>query len=129
MSAPGAERFRAEDRLRQSADFSRCYRRGRRRRGFLLMLVTHRNDTGRPRLGITASRKVGNAVVRNRVKRRIREIFRRLPQRSQLPSLDIVVHVHPTAGRASFDDLSTELSHHLGSLLRSSSSRSERGRG
>ena len=35
------------------------------------------NDVGHPRLGVTASRRVGNAVIRNRWKRRLREIFRR----------------------------------------------------
>ena len=40
------------------------------------MLVRPRPEPGRARLGVTVSRKVGNAVVRNRVKRRIREWFR-----------------------------------------------------
>ena len=41
------------------------------------MLVAPHRESGRARLGVTVSRKVGNAVVRNRVKRRIREWFRR----------------------------------------------------
>jgi ribonuclease P protein component len=50
----------------------------------------------RPRLGITASRKVGNAVVRNRVKRRIRAAFQ--SRRGLLPrAADVVVIARPAA--------------------------------
>ena len=55
-----------------------------------------------PRLGITVTRKVGGAVVRNRVKRRLREIYRRWPDQPQLPALDIVIHAKPSAARATF---------------------------
>ena len=48
------------------------------------------NDLGRKRLGIIASRKVGNAVARNRAKRKIREIFRRHKNLGQR-DMDIVV--------------------------------------
>jgi ribonuclease P protein component len=67
------------------------------------------NSLGRPRLGITATRKVGSAVVRNRLKRRAREIYRRWDRRSQLPPLDIVLHLKPTASGASFRELETEI--------------------
>ena len=63
----------------------------------------------RPRLGITVSRKVGNAVVRNRFKRRTREWFR--SQRSLLnPELDLVVIARRSAGQMSFSELDTRLS-------------------
>jgi ribonuclease P protein component len=48
------------------------------------------NELDRKRLGIIASKKIGNAVARNRAKRRIREVFRKLKHRME-PALDIVI--------------------------------------
>ena len=63
----------------------------------------------RARLGITVSRKVGNAVVRNRFKRRTREWFR--SQRSLLnPELDLVVIARRSGGQMSFSELDARLS-------------------
>ncbi len=95
-----SESFRCEDRLRRRGDFLRCYRAGRRRTGSSSILYYISNDTERPRLGITASRKVGNSVVRHRLKRRIREAYRRWPGRHDLPALDLVVHLKPEAAKA-----------------------------
>jgi ribonuclease P protein component len=105
------------DRLRRTQDYQRCYRAGRRRRGQLVLLYTHANEQGHPRLGITASRKVGGAVARNRVKRRVREIYRRFPRRGELPALDLVVHVQPAAAAAEFAALRAELEGLLAGLL------------
>ncbi len=74
-------RFQHADRLRRFSEFRRVTRRGRRAAGgAFVVLVSERPDPApelaRCRLGITVSRKVGGAVVRNRVKRRIREWFR-----------------------------------------------------
>ena len=46
------------------------------------------NEVGEPRLGIAASQKIGNAVIRNRTKRRVRELFR---VHKPLTAIDIVV--------------------------------------
>ena len=77
------------------------------------MVVLHyakaQPEVSHPRLGITASRKVGNAVIRQRVKRRIREIYRRWEERVELPSRDFVVHVKPAAAQAEFRALQEEL--------------------
>ncbi|MDX1630303.1 MAG: ribonuclease P protein component [Thermoanaerobaculia bacterium] len=117
-AAEGAhERFRPEDRIRKRADYLRCYHRGRRRSGRLLRAHVHPNRLGHPRLGITASRRVGNSVVRHRVKRRLREIYRRWPRRSELPPLDIVFHVLPPAADAGFGDLATEAERLLRGLI------------
>lgn len=51
------------------------------------------NDLGHPRLGLTVSRKVGNAVRRNAIKRRLREAYRHT--RHDLPATDLVVVVRP----------------------------------
>ena len=63
---------------------------------------------GRPRLGLTTSRAVGNAVVRNRVRRHLREAFRRNRGAFALP-LDIVIHVRPGADAATYSALELEL--------------------
>jgi ribonuclease P protein component len=72
--------------------------------------------TGEARLGITASRKVGSSVVRQKVKRRIREIFRRWPGRPSLDAVDVVVHVKPEARQAPFLPLREDLERLLGAL-------------
>jgi ribonuclease P protein component len=64
------------DRLRSSADFQRV--RGLKQSLVhpLLILYTAPNEVGHPRLGVSVSRRIGKAVVRNRVRRRIRESVR-----------------------------------------------------
>lgn len=103
------ERLPRSETLRKSADYLRSYRRGRRVHGSVALLYTHPNEAGRPRLGITASRKVGKANHRNRLKRRIREVYRRWRGRAEMPALDLVVHLKPEAKKASFDELRREL--------------------
>ena len=87
-------RLRRSDRLLRSSEFGRVGREGRRvaEPAFVLLVAARPPDPklGAQRLGITVSRKVGNAVVRNRVKRCVREWFRR--SRAALePGIDLVV--------------------------------------
>lgn len=109
ISSEGGEELSRHHRLRHRADFQRCYRQGRRRHGSVTTLHFHPNEQQEARLGITASRKVGKAVVRHRIKRRIREIFRRFEKRKLLPSMDIVVHLKPGTGHTDFHVLEEEL--------------------
>lgn len=85
-----------------------------------MILYFQSGGTQEARLGITASRKVGSSVVRQKVKRRIREIFRRWPGRNALEKIDVVVHLKPEAGRAPFLPLREDLERLLGTLPRSS---------
>ena len=86
--------FRRVDRLLRPSEFGRVAREGRRAAGpaFVLLVWPRAADVSGPpqRLGITVSRKVGGAVVRNRVKRRVREWFRRLRPRLR-SGIDVVV--------------------------------------
>ena len=70
-------RFRRSERIRRRVDFQQVYDHGVRVRGrySTLFILANSRDVGR--LGIAATRKLGGAVVRNRAKRLIREIFRR----------------------------------------------------
>ena len=104
-------------RVRRRPEYLRSYREGRRRGGGLATLFYVPNALGYPRLGVTASRKVGGAVVRQRLKRRVREIYRRWERRGDLPAFDLVVNLKPTAAEASFEQLRRELERQLGDLL------------
>lgn len=89
--APGGARLRRADRVRSGKDFRRLGREGRRRQsGHFVVLRGPGRAPDRPRLGLTVSRRVGGAVARNRVKRRVREWFRQ--ERGRLaPGTDWVV--------------------------------------
>ena len=69
-----------------------------------LALYARKNRTQRNRVGITVSKKLGHAVVRNRVRRRLREIYR-LNETQFLPGYDIVVVARSRAVEASFQEL------------------------
>jgi ribonuclease P protein component len=105
----GGERLPSHERLLRRADYLRCYRTGRRRQGALVALYLVANQLGHPRIGITTSRKVGNAVVRHRLKRWIKETYRRWPGRGTLAPLDLVAHLKPEAKTASFGDVHRDL--------------------
>ncbi|HBT76113.1 MAG TPA: ribonuclease P protein component [Planctomycetaceae bacterium] len=84
------ERFPKTLRLRKTSQFDRVYKHRCSVADGLLIVYAMPNDLAYSRLGFAVSRKVGNAVVRNRWKRLIREAFRR--NRSQLPSgLDFIL--------------------------------------
>src|SRR5262245_40779589 len=73
-----AARFRPRQRLRRGSDFRRVLRGGWRLAGPLFLLVAASGEGRASRLGLTISRRVGRATVRNRVRRLLRESFRRI---------------------------------------------------
>lgn len=73
------------------------------------------NERGNPRLGLSVSRKVGNAVTRNAVRRRLREVFHSCLT-EVTGSLDLVVSAKPAAAAATFEELREEFSRALGKI-------------
>lgn len=63
-------------RIKKNAEFRAVYRRGKSFSNNLLVLYIYRNKKGINRLGISVSKKVGKSVIRNRIKRLIKENFR-----------------------------------------------------
>lgn len=103
-----SQRFRPTDRVLRSSDFERIYRKGGRQTGPCFALFGLRNELGRSRLGITVTRKFGGAVLRNRSKRIVREIFRR--NRDAFgASCDFVVNVRTGALKRPYGELEREL--------------------
>lgn len=71
-----SERFTKASRVRRRGEFQRVFDLSLRTKGRYFTVLVAPNDAGATRLGIVASRKLGDAVRRNRAKRLIREVFR-----------------------------------------------------
>lgn len=83
--------------------FRRLYSTAGQANGFLV-LYARKNRTDTNRVGITVSKKLGHAVVRNRIRRRLREVYR-LNEEKFLPGWDIVVVARTRAIHSSFEGL------------------------
>ena len=83
--------------------FQRLYRTSGQANGYLV-LYARRNRTGANRVGITVGKKLGKAHIRNRVRRRLREVYRLHEEQFQ-PGWDIVVVARSRAIEAPFDQL------------------------
>lgn len=98
--------------LRAPRDFAALQAAGRSRNHPLLSIRTRRNELGRDRFAISTGRRVGGAVVRNRVRRRVKEILRH----SATPAShgwDVLVVCRPASAAAGFGDLRQAVVHLL----------------
>lgn len=102
-------------RLTDSSEFEKVYKQGTAYRGRLFSVHAFPNELGTLRLGLSVSKKVGNAVVRNTLRRRLREIFGSVAPEAG-SDLDLVVSARPAARDASFEDLRAEFSKALAKL-------------
>ena len=98
--------------LRSKSDFAALQAGGRSKGHRLVSVRIRPNRLDHDRFGISTSRSVGTAVVRNRVRRRIREILRATPAGGQ--GRDILVVCRPAAATAGYGELQDA----MGRLLR-----------
>ncbi len=119
--ALGSERLLARDRLKLRRDFERVQSRGRKvhsARFLFLVLGREGASAAEPtRLGLTVTRKVANAVGRNRIKRVLREVFRK-NRRLFPPSCDVVIVAKDRAVGLAYEDTRDEIEKTSPALLR-----------
>jgi len=120
-SPAGKLRYSKQYRLLKHADYQRVYKQGRRHFSPLMTFFYCEREVMRdgqqlvpelPRVGITVGRALGGAVVRNRLKRRMRQAVRaHLSEllRQPMPSVDVVINPKKSLLTAEFDAVDTEV--------------------
>jgi ribonuclease P protein component len=99
-------------RICKRRDYLTVYQQGVRSYSENFTIIACKNQMGISRLGITVSKKVGNAVQRNRIKRLIREYFRLNRSRLSTPR-DIVIIAKKDASLLKYQEICSELGSHL----------------
>lgn len=90
--------------LKKNYEFKRLYDKGAKAATPRLVVYCRKNRAGNNRLGLTVGKKTGKAVIRNRIRRRLREIYR-LREGRLNPGYDIVVVARTAAVSASYREL------------------------
>lgn len=102
--------MKKENRLRKNMEFKKVYKSGKNYWNRNLIVYVRRNGTDKTRIGISITKRVGNAVVRNKLKRRIREV-----SRVYLPNLrkgyDLIFIPKKNAVDLSFAELESAIMH------------------
>lgn len=106
--APGKRNLPHEWRLARCAEFEAVYRGGRRRTSATFVIFLRPNGSEKTRFGMSVKKALGNAVARNRIRRRVREALR-LHREEIVPGWDVVIHPNRAAGTMEFAKLEAEL--------------------
>jgi len=119
---PRSEALPKEKRLAKRREFLHVYETGRKWFSRYCVVFVAPNGLPHSRIGITATKKLGKAIVRNRLKRWTREVYRR--QRDPLSldshSLDVIVNVKPNAAEARFEEFRDDLQRTLQKIAKES---------
>ena len=90
--------------VKENYEFRRIYRKGKSAVLPCLVVYCQKNRQGKSRLGVTVSTKLGHAVVRNKIRRRLREIYR-LHKEEILPGYDIILVARTRAAAVPYQKL------------------------
>ena len=102
--------------LKKNFQFQSVYKTGKSYANKFFVMYVKKNETGRNRIGMTVSKKVGNSVVRHRVTRLVRESYR-LHEKVFNSGLDIVIVARQGASSSTYQDVESAILH-LGKLHR-----------
>lgn len=90
--------------IKKNIDFKKVYNHKKSKANAFLVIYKMKNDYDYSRLGISVSKKVGNAIIRNKIRRRLKEIFR-LNEHKIKQRYDIIVIVRVRAKNITYWDL------------------------
>lgn len=96
--------------LRNNIEFSNVYKNGKSFANRFFVMYILENNTSCNKLGISVSKKVGNSVVRHRIKRLVKESYR-LQENMFISGIDIVVIARGSASSVSFKETDSALRH------------------
>lgn len=102
-------KFSKKNRIKSKIEFGNVLREGKKFVCPNFVILALDSTCFYPRLGLIVSKKVGNATVRNKVKRNFREIFRQSPYPESLKKRDYVIIARKKACRTQFKDLSQSI--------------------
>ena len=87
--------------VKENGTFRRIYRKGKSAVAPCMVVYCQKNRQGQSRLGVTVSTKLGGAVVRNRVKRQLREMYR-AHKEEMLPGYDVIIVARSRAVKTAY---------------------------
>ena len=94
--------------IKKNYEFKRLYNKGKSSASQYVAVYCRSNGTNFSRLGITVSGKIGGAVIRNRIRRRLKEIYR-LNEKSLKPGFDIVIAARKKCIYATYHEIETSV--------------------
>lgn len=104
--------MKAANSLKKNDDFRRVYRQKNSIANKLFILYIKKNDLDYSRAGFTVSKKIGKAVVRNKVKRRMREVYR-LKEKNIVKGYDLVLVARERCSEATYKEIESGILHIL----------------
>lgn len=107
---PERKRMEFTEGLKKNIDFGKVYRKGKSRANRQLVLYILSNGTDKNRLGISVSKKVGNSVVRHRIKRLIKEAYR-LNEHAFARGYDLVFIARTDAAGKTYEEIEKSVLH------------------
>ncbi len=96
------------EKIRKKSEYLTVYRQGERFKGKIVDICLLEKELGLRRMGLSVSKRIGNAVVRNRVKRVLREVFRHHKQEF-LPGIDMIFIAKKGAEVGKYCDIETDV--------------------